>query len=141
MSDKEESGGKRAMGSPKKTDLEASSLMKTKDSVSRKIKSDSEQKQPKAKAGSREQEETQQSNRPPGPKEKKNSKKLKEKPLQENIISSSLKQEVAAENEVSGQKPEEKPKDPEVEKVRRRQVEVDSVMAQNPFSGLESALK
>ncbi|XP_059579674.1 DNA topoisomerase I, mitochondrial isoform X2 [Alligator mississippiensis] len=139
MSDKEESGGKRAMGSPKKTDLEASS--KTKDGVSRKIKSDSEQKQPKAKAGSREQEETQQSNRPPGPKEKKNLKKSKEKPLQENIISSSLKQEVAAENEVSGQTPEEKPKDPEVEKVKHRQVEMDSVMAQNPFLGLESALR
>ncbi|KYO45284.1 DNA topoisomerase 1 isoform B [Alligator mississippiensis] len=127
------------MGSPKKTDLEASS--KTKDGVSRKIKSDSEQKQPKAKAGSREQEETQQSNRPPGPKEKKNLKKSKEKPLQENIISSSLKQEVAAENEVSGQTPEEKPKDPEVEKVKHRQVEMDSVMAQNPFLGLESALR
>lgn len=38
------------------------------------------------------------------------------------LLRSSLKQEVAAENEVSGQTPEEKPKDPEVEKVKHRQV-------------------
>ncbi|XP_023958405.3 DNA topoisomerase I, mitochondrial isoform X2 [Chrysemys picta bellii] len=145
MIDNEELAEERDVGNHHQTDQTASSSVKTKNDNNRKRKNVSEQKgqekekKPRAEALNSQWEEAQRKDQPPVLKEKKRQPRSKEKPLQENIISSSLKQEEAAENEASSQKLEEKSEAPEEEKAKHRQVETESIPTKTPASGQESA--